>query len=142
MFELAEILESLYNNESDVSETHLLEIEVLNYERREVESRHLVEKHIGTDRIAVEGQNKILRLVRIALERGGLTVGGKRSLGVAQAQIPDHSARVGRTGVGGTSGVEAAHDASRHIGHIRVGPFLKQLGQTLLEFTVILFGQI
>ncbi len=76
MLKLAQVLKAFDDEQAYVAEAHLLEVEVLDYKRGEVEPRYVIQQLVGADGVTVEGEDEILRLVGVALEGCGLSVRG------------------------------------------------------------------
>ncbi len=142
MLQLPEIGEALHDKKADIAETHRFEVEIAHYKRREVESGHIVKQLVCADRVAREGEDQILRSLRVALEIGRLAVCAERHGIVRESHGPDHAPRIRQPRTRRASGTQALHDASGHVGHVGVGITLKKSRELLPELFGVVFGQI
>ena len=139
---LVEVLKALHDQQTQTAEVHLLQVVVLDDERVEVVTCHLVEQQARTHRVGGVEQDEHLRLVVVLFERRELALECLWRGVVAQACAPQHATGIAAATFELAAGVQLLDNAAGGRGDVGFGIALQHVLEGLLELVIVALRDI
>ena len=142
MHEFVVVVKSLHGEQSELAESHLLEVEVLHYEGGEVVISHFVENVVGRDAVGGIGEQEHVRLVHVVRKRCEFFAVANGGAVRRKACCPNQAASVARRALDRAARVELLEHSRSGGRDVGLGILLEKCFERFLKFLLIVFGDI